>query len=182
MKRNIVCPSKSGFKLLQTWLPSDIRTSSRFFVSHDVWDTIPLASSLPTRHPEPIFIIRNAYTVDAAWVDDQLGSAESMMSLVAASRRYEVRMAAPTLEIMLFESPAIIDAVFGERATDVLRVMGEYDPERAIREAGMTVEGIVEQMSATTIDLLRATPTGKDILEGIAALDAKNATCTCVKH
>ncbi|VVD68070.1 hypothetical protein PIN31009_00460 [Pandoraea iniqua] len=175
MKRCIVCPSESGFKLLKAWLPTEIADSSRFFVSTGVWRTVPIAQGAVFHEKAPTLLIQNAYTVDDTWVMDQQGSAESMLSLAGSPSRYEVRMAAPTLEVMLFETAEMMDAVFGEKVTDVLRLLGYYDPQRAIREAGTTVDEIIERMSPTTIDLLRATPTAQNILDGITTLDAKYA-------
>jgi len=182
MKRSIVCPSPDAFTLLQAWLPNDVVRSSWFFTSHGMWDAVPRTRRALWQFAAPTILIRNAFSVYPDLVSAQLGSAEQTLWACVSESRCEVRIVAPTLEVMLFETPEIVDVVFGARATEVLRVMGTYDPVRAIQVAGTTMARITERFDATTIDLLRATPTGQDVLEGIAALDAKNPTCACTKH
>lgn len=181
MKRSIVCPSNDGFTLLQSWLPRGVVNTSWFVTCHGMWDATDCTWRTIKRFKAPTLLIHNAYCVYPDLVSDQIGSAESILEAHYA-KHCEVRIAVPTLEVMLFETPEIIDAVFGERATETVRVMGIYDPVRAIQIAGTTMARITERLDTATIDMLRATPTGKYILEGIAELDARNPTCTCIKH
>lgn len=173
LKRCIVCPSGDSAKLLRAWLPQHIVDSSKFFLSDSQTLAACDARSVLRKHPVQLLLIRNAYSYHEEVIMDLEGNSEEALSMCSSARRYEVEVVAPTLEWMLFETPEIFKAIFQDKATPWLHLIGSYDPDRAIREADMTALGIINRIDGFTRDLLRATPTAQRLLARIAKLDAK---------
>ncbi|QBC30333.1 hypothetical protein DRB87_01750 [Pandoraea sp. XY-2] len=86
---------------------------------------------------------------------------------------YQEAQALTTRDIRCAETPEIFTAVFGERATDFLHLMGSYDPERAVVKAGTAVPDIIANLNDATRALRRATPTAQRILARNAKLDVE---------
>ncbi|VVE64107.1 hypothetical protein PCA31118_01494 [Pandoraea captiosa] len=176
LKRCIVCPSNDSAKLLRAWLPRHIVTSSKFYVSDSQSLAASNAQALLGSCPAQLLLIRNAYTYHEETILDLEGESEDALSLYSSSRRFEVEVVAPALESMLFETPKIFEAVFREMATQRLHLIGFYEPDRAIREAGLTMREIVASADEVTRDLMRETSIAQRILARIAKLDAKPFT------
>lgn len=171
--RNIICPSQDSVNFLKAWLPPEIAASSHFFFPSPLSDAPATARHVLATYPLQALLIRNAHTTNPALISDLEVYAEERLMLSASKQQFEIEVVSPTLLTMLFETPEIFTAIFGERATDFLHLMGSYDPERAIGEAGATVADIIAHLNDTTRALLRATPTARRIVSRIAKLDAK---------
>lgn len=171
--RSIVCPSQDSVTFLNAWLPPELSASSHFFFPSPLSDAPATARNVLATHPLQTLLIRNAHTTDPALISDLEVYAEERLMLSASKQQFEIEVVSPTLLAMLFETPEIFTAIFGERATDFLHLMGSYDPERAVSEAGTTIADIIAHLDDTTRALLRATPTARRILARIAKLDAK---------
>ncbi|AJC20736.1 hypothetical protein [Pandoraea pulmonicola] len=172
-KRCIVCTSRESFKLLCAWLPTEISTSSRFFVSRGQINDIDCTQDVIMRHAIPALLIRNAQTTDEDLIGDQYSLIEDILLMSCAPQAFDVEIVAPALEAMLFETQALFDAIFREHATELLKLMGSYDPARALRETGLSIDDIITSLDDAARELMRATPTARAILDGIARLDAK---------
>lgn len=173
--RCIVCQSRHEVVFLRAWLPPGISDSSSLFYPTRFSDPPITASDLLREHRVKALLIRNAYSTNFKLIDDLEVYAEERLTLSASRQQFEIEVVSPTLLVMLFETPKVFETVFGERATEFLHLMGSYDPERAIQEAGTSIPEIVKRLDDTTRELLRATPTARKILAGIARLDAKRS-------
>ncbi|MDN4575956.1 hypothetical protein DBB29_23405 [Pandoraea cepalis] len=171
--RSIICPSQDSVNFLNAWLPPEISASSHFFFPSPLSDAPATARNVLASHPLQALLIRNAHTTNPVLISDLEVYAEERLMLSASKQQFEIEVVSPTLLAMLFETPEIFTAVFGERATNFLHLMGSYDPERAVGEAGTTVADIIARLDDPTLALLRATPTAQRILARIARLDAK---------
>ncbi|MFJ2994199.1 hypothetical protein [Pandoraea sp. NPDC087047] len=171
--RSIICPSMDGIAFLRAWLPPAVAHSSRFFCPSNLSDVPSTARDVIYVHQLQTLLIHNAHTTDPDLAGERDVCAEEVLSINASTEQFEIAVVTPTLFVMLFETPEIFKTIFGDRATEYLHLMGSYDPERAIREAGMTVADIIRHLNDATRERLRATPTAQRILERIAILDAK---------
>ncbi|UVA79844.1 hypothetical protein [Pandoraea commovens] len=173
LKRNIVCPSSDDAKLLKAWLPQHIVDSSLFYLSTSQTLADCHAAPILRENELQLLLIRNAYTYHEELILDMEGDSEEMLSLYSSERRFEVEVVAPALEWMLFETPELFESIFRDKATSRLQLIGSYEPDRAIREAGSTVDDIIARVDEKTRELLRATPTAQRILKRIERLDEK---------
>ena len=174
--RSIICPSRDAISFLRAWLPPEVVESSRFFCPSRMSDVPSTARDVIYVHQLQALVIHDVHTVNPDVICDREVCTEEVLTINASSEQFEVVIVAPTLFIMLFETQEIFKTIFGERATDYLHLMGSYDPERAIREAGASTAEIIERFDDVTLERLRATPTAQRILEGIVRLDAKPFT------
>lgn len=171
--RNIVCPSYDSIAFLRAWLPAEISDTSRYFSPSSLSDVPSTARDVMHVHRLRTLIIHDAHTTNPDRICDQEVQVEEVLTINAPTAQFEVVVVAPTLFAILFETPEIFNEIFGAQATAYLRLMGSYDPERAIVEAGITVDSVIGGLDAAMRKRLRATPTAKRMLRHIERLDAK---------
>ncbi|AJP56072.1 hypothetical protein UC34_01800 [Pandoraea vervacti] len=171
--RSIVCPSEDAIAFLQAWMPGALVKSSRFYCPTTLSDVPTTARDVIYLRELQTLVIHDVRSTHPSVIDDQEDRTKDLLTINASSEQFEIVVVAPTLFIMLFETQEVFQTVFGHRANEYLNLMGSYDPERAIREAGTSVREIIANFDSATLDRLRNTITAKRILQGIAILDAK---------
>lgn len=172
--RSLICDSANDVALMRAWLPVDIVETSHFFVPSRLSDTPSTAASILKSYPLQALLICNAYTTNRQLILRLEGRAEERLTLSAPPQRFEIELVSPSLPGMFFQSSILFNRTFGKEASDRLHLMGRYDPERAIGEAGMTLPEIIERLDDTSRAQLRATPIAQSVLDRIARLESKS--------
>lgn len=118
----------------------------------------PVARQLLMFRGQPVVFAIDAGTVDEQRVAQHQRDLDDYFAWGAGGSPFQVVQFVPTIEVIFFDRPAVLERLIGRKLEPVLKIAGEVAP-RAVLERG--VPELVEQKLADRLDEL----TPKDLRE-----------------
>jgi hypothetical protein len=132
MTAYVVTEGSFDAELLLRVLPKHLQEDVLFVDGGGLSGAKSLARSLLVRRRTPVALVMDADTVSPELIQERRQSAEELIGGVAANVPNKVVVAIPTLEVVLFQEPAVLEKLLGQPIPETIRVIARYDPREAL--------------------------------------------------
>jgi len=135
------------------------------------------ARSVLTGLQRPVGLVADADSVNPARVVEREDYLTESLGSVAPVVPRQVFMAIPEFEVCLFDSPELAEAVFGGPIDSALLEKSRFIPKKVLEELAGSMgisgsEGLIRNLSATAVELLRNTEFFRRMDEFVSAAAA----------
>jgi hypothetical protein len=112
MKVRIVLISDTARQILQALLPRNSQSIAELVLAGERSGMNSVARTLLVKYKEPVAVILETHTSDAATVGEKLRSMEYLLEIVAGGTPFKVVPCVPEIEVIFFEAPNLLKSMF----------------------------------------------------------------------
>lgn len=106
----------------------------RFFVSEGEMGLATLGRNVLLHEGGPVLVVMNAKTSDRELAAEQREFMASALRYIANDDAFEALAFIPQIDIMLFETPAVVEKLLaGRESSDLLLALGLHDPSSTLK-------------------------------------------------
>ncbi|HVA50241.1 MAG TPA: hypothetical protein VNH11_28055 [Pirellulales bacterium] len=159
----IMTVGRSDVELLKGLLPRQLLAGIGFLAAESLSSVDSIAVSLLVDERKPLAIVVNAETVDEERIEERRLSLEESVTSFAAGVPVEIVVAVPSLEVVFFQEPRLLEEIVGRQLTPEQTAFARALPKMVL---GMVLEGCavkspVEILTAATpqqLEVFRSSP------------------------
>lgn len=119
-----------------------------------------LARTVLVTRAEPVALLVDAGTVDESRVAERMAFLEASLRQVGGERGWQVLVAVPEVEGLLFQDRGTLERLIGKQVTEAQMLRGRYEPTRVLREltGGKSAAEALQSASDLDLSALREVP------------------------
>jgi hypothetical protein len=182
MKVHIVAEGAIDVALLKAVLrPEADKRSLHFIAAGGRSSAESYARTVTAVRQEPAVLVLDADAYAPAAVRERQDTVMSMLRQVALPRLWQVCLAVPEIETLLFADLAGIERFFQTKLTGETKVEARFQPrevlERLFRERGLayTANTLPQLLRVLDLNLLRETPLVREVRDFLGSLPSEGA-------
>jgi hypothetical protein len=167
--------------LLRGLLPGEFLGAVEFVAGGDRSDVASLARTLVVRRRTPVAIVIDADALSPEGVRERQQSMEEVVRLVAGRVPVAVIVAAPELEEVFFEDPALLERVLAAPIDERDRIVSEFRPrevlERLLASSAKvhTLKDLLQSLGPQDLERLRQARPLRELSEFLRKVQAGGA-------
>ena len=169
----IVTESNSSTLVLQQLLPKHIMSNIKFVSCTNYDSAQNIAGNLLLIKQRPVALILDADSIDPETISDRRVMNEELLRFSAVAP-FQVILAVPEIEILLFQDREVVEELFDQEISDVDWVRAEFIPRTILQKLLTqnshpdTLEQLLDRLTPPMIAKLRNHPLLQEVTEFLA--------------
>ncbi len=155
----IVVEGNRDAVILSTLLADCKNINLKFRVAEGKNATHSLARTLQVQFHDPVVLIVDADTNDPATIDEQQAAYMAYLRFTSYGVPFGVFIMVPTIEIVFFKAPEILEKLLGQKLTERDLAVSEYAPrlilDNYLQSSGISLENFIARLQEPQLHLLR---------------------------
>ncbi|MCE7982844.1 MAG: hypothetical protein DYG89_16805 [Caldilinea sp. CFX5] len=155
----IVVEGNRDALILSTLLADCKNVNLRFRIAEGKNAAHSLARTLQVQFHEPVALILDADTNDAAAVEEQQVAYTAYLRFTSQGVPFTVFLMVPTIEIIFFNAPEILEKLLGKKLTERDLAVSEYAPrlilDNYLQASGINMENFIARLQEQHLQILR---------------------------
>ncbi len=167
-KAYVITEEKSGADILGKLLPENVINDTELIPGNGRSPARSLARSILAVRQVPVGLIVDADTNNTLNIREQAALLEECLDLASPGINFDVSLAVPEIEIVLFQDQYFIEKLAGRKFSDTEWRDARLTPKKSLcsifnREEGKITEMILKNIDDNTADSLRKHPIVTDL-------------------
>lgn len=164
--------------ILHALLPYRLHKGAKFLIAGDRTSLPSIARTLLVTAHRPIAALVDTDSIEETVVQEKVRTTEDLLKSVAGKLPVKVIPFIPTIEIIFFERPKILERIFGIEVKSELLLVARHDPKDAIAqllESGgqrRQIGWLLDHFTDNDKEALRSTKPIHELIEFLSPLIA----------
>ena len=175
MKRPyIVTEGMSDAQILKTVFPENVAENVEFVIGSGRYSAQSLSRSILAVRKLPTALMIDADTNDEATIQEQLEFLRESLRQASAGVEFEVFVAVPEIEILLFQDTSFIETLAGQIFSDIEWKIAKSRPKESLsiilQGKSLQLPELLSQLPQATIEIIREHAPVSDLLRFLTSL------------
>jgi hypothetical protein len=177
---SIVVRGRSGELLLKRLLIQPADCAFRFYASGGGVALETIGRNILVYRGAPVLVVTDAETLNPSKAEEERGLARFLLQRFAAPEDCDAFAFVPALEVIFFETPAVLIGRFGADAvTETVIERGHYLPDdtlaKVLTPAGLAKKDFFKSLTTEELEELRRGPQASKLIAAVEKLAAAAA-------
>jgi hypothetical protein len=174
MRAYVVTEGQVDAEILKGLLPENIVKDTEFVVGSGRYSAQSLARSVLAVRQLPVALVVDADTEDETMIQEQSDFLQESLRQASPGVRFQVFLAVPTIEILLFQDQSLLEELTGRKFSDQEWQIAKLKPKKFLTDlldtSPLTLTELLDNLTDEALGTLRKYPPVSTLAEFLASM------------